>query len=573
MDPALDPSSGQADSAGLHEPSPLALGMNANQLAAIIDSSLDAILCLDAELHITVFNRAAERLFQCPATQALGLEIGYFLPQVLEKIMAVEANEQISLGEVQGRTATGMLLPLEVSVSCQRHSLGLVTTIFAHDLSARKIIESQLLASQKMQAVGTMAGGIAHDFNNILSAILGNAALAKADLDEDNPAQESLAEIDRAARRARNLVRQILTFSRNDEPKRSPLKLMDAVRDAVRLMRVTLPPGMAIKVEGGAHAPMVMADTVQIEQALVNLCTNAIHATLPNDGTITVSVDALELDARQAESLNLKPQRYAVISVQDQGQGMDEATLGRIFEPFFTTKDVSQGTGLGLAVVHGVMRSHQGTVDVQSALGQGSIFALYFPAISQVPLLGIPPEVPRKLRKPAKLRGHVMYVDDDQALVFLIQRALARQGLKVSTYTNPQLAMAALRERPMDFDLLVTDYNMPGTSGVTVLREASAIRPDLPMALASGYVTPEIEREALQAGARALIHKPNDVDEMCESVAQLLGQTLSQEEESSPATSPLASSTAATPKPALSKAQTPPTPDATPQLSPGDWLF
>jgi DNA-binding NtrC family response regulator len=166
-----------------------------------------------------------------------------------------------------------------------------------------------------------------------------------------------------------------------------------------------------------------------------------------------------------------------------------------------------------------------------------------------------------------------MYVDDDQALVFLIQRALARQGLKVSTYTNPQLAMAALRERPMDFDLLVTDYNMPGTSGVTVLREASVIRPDLPMALASGYVTPEIEREALQAGARALIHKPNDVDEMCESVAQLLGQTLSQEEESSPATSPLTSSTAATPKPALSKAQTNSAPETAPQLSPGDWLF
>ena len=504
--------------------------MNEAQLAAIIDSSLDAIICLDDQLRITVFNRAAEKLFQCAAVQAMRHELGRFLPSVLDQIMAVGVNEQVSLGEVQGQTAAGMPLPLEISVSCQRHAQGMVTTVFAHDLSARKIIESQLLESQKMQAMGTMAGGIAHDFNNILSAILGNVSLAKADLSEDAPARESLNEIDRAARRARNLVRQILTFSRNEPPKRIPLKLMDAVRDAVRLLRVTLPPGIAIKVDSGPNAPMVMADTVQVEQALVNLCTNAIHATLPNSGTITVMVDAMTLDARQAESLNLPPQRYAVLSVRDQGQGMDEQTVGRIFEPFFTTKDVDQGTGLGLAVVHGVMRSHQGTVDVQSAPGQGSVFSLYFPAISQVLLDGVAPEAPRPARKPAKLRGHVMYVDDDQALVFLIQRALTRRGLKVSTFTNPQLAMAALREHPMGYDLLVTDYNMPGISGVAVLREASSIRADLPMALASGYVTPEIEQEARQAGARDLIHKPNDVDEMCETVARLLGQSLPQDE-------------------------------------------
>ena len=567
MTPQTDPTVGQVTEADVNQQPP-ALRMNEAQLAAIIDSSLDAIMCLDAQLRITVFNRAAEQLFQCSAAQARQQELGRFLPDVLQHIMAVGVDEQISLGEVQGQTAAGLPLPLEISVSCQRHAQGVVTTVFAHDLSARKIMESQLLESQKMQAVGTMAGGIAHDFNNILSAILGNTSLAKADLDEDHPAQESLKEIDRAARRARNLVRQILTFSRNAPPQRIPLKLTDAVRDAVRLLRVTLPPGIALKVQGGSSAPMVMADTVQVEQALVNLCTNAIHATLPQTGTITISVDAMDLDARQAESLNLPPQRYAVLSVQDQGQGMDEQTLGRIFEPFFTTKEVGQGTGLGLAVVHGVMRAHQGTVDVQSAVGQGSIFSLYFPAISQVTLDGIPNEAPRKPRKTAKLRGHVMYVDDDNALVFLIQRALARRGLKVSTFTNPKLAMAALREHPLDFDLLVTDYNMPGTSGVTVLREASAIRPDLPMALASGYVTPEIEREARQAGARELIHKPNDVDEMCESVAQLLGQTLTQDDDS--ATSPSNTPTNIA-KPAAASSSTASSP--APQLSPGDWLF
>ncbi len=503
-----------------------ALFMSEAHLAAIINSSLDAIVCVDAQQRITVFNPAAARLFQCTADKALNTPLSRFLPALQTKVAGVGPGEQLSLGEVVGQTASGMALPLEINVSCQRHSLGLVTTLFARDLTSRKIMESQLLESHKMQAVGTMAGGIAHDFNNILSAILGNVALAKEDLQDNDLAAVSLDEIERAGRRARNLVRQILTFSRNDEPIRSPLKLMDVVRDAVRLLRVTLPPGISLKVEGGHSMPMVMADAIQVEQALVNLCTNAIHATLPTNGTITILVDSLQLDARQAETLNLPPQRYAVLSVQDAGKGMDEVTLGRIFEPFFTTKDVGQGTGLGLAVVHGVMRSHQGTVDVQSAPGQGSIFSLYFPAISQQTLDGISPEPARaKARKATRLRGHVMYVDDDKALVFLIQRALGRRGLKVSTFSNPQLAMAALREHPMEYDLLVTDYNMPGISGVEVLREASMIRPDLPLALASGYVTPEIEAEALQAGARALIHKPNDVDELCDTVADLLGTT------------------------------------------------
>ena len=209
--------------------------------------------------------------------------------------------------------------------------------------------------------------------------------------------------------------------------------------------------------------------------------------------------------------------------MRDTGTGIDPATLQRLFEPFFTTKQVGQGTGLGLAVVHGVMRTHMGTVDVQSTPGAGSAFTLYFPALDETVETVEPPPV--KTRRPPShddASGHVMYVDDDQALVFLMQRALSRKGLKVSTYTDPQQALAALRDNPDDIDLLVTDYNMPGYSGVDLLRDAAAIRPDLPVALASGYVTPEIEQAAHAAGARALIHKPNDVEEMCETVQRLL---------------------------------------------------
>jgi two-component system, cell cycle sensor histidine kinase and response regulator CckA len=208
--------------------------------------------------------------------------------------------------------------------------------------------------------------------------------------------------------------------------------------------------------------------------------------------------------------------------VQDTGVGIDPETMERIFEPFFTTKPVGQGTGLGLAVVHGIMRTHQGSVGVQSKPGQGSVFTLYFPpakspAVTHQKEIGPPNTVEGKGK-------HVMYVDDDEALVFLVERVLTRKGFKVSSFTDPHLASAALRERAQEFDLLVTDYNMPGFCGIDLLREAREIRPELPVALASGYVTPEIEQQAFIEGAGALIHKPNDVDELCDIVQKLVQQ-------------------------------------------------
>ena len=218
---------------------------------------------------------------------------------------------------------------------------------------------------------------------------------------------------------------------------------------------------------------------------------------------------------------------YVALDVRDSGPGMDAATLSRIFEPFFTTKPVGQGTGLGLPVVHGVMRSHGGGIDVHSRPGEGACFTLYFPVASeaeQARTLPTPaPAAPVLASPPASARQHhVMYVDDDQALVFLVKRLLGRRGYQVSGFTDPHEATAALQADPQRYDLLVTDYNMPGYSGVDLLHAARAIRADLPVALASGYVTTEIEQAALAAGARALIHKPNDVDELCATVDRLL---------------------------------------------------
>nr|WP_232834418.1 PAS domain-containing sensor histidine kinase [Rhodoferax ferrireducens] len=504
------------------------LQLSKNRLASIINSSLDAIICVDQENCITIFNPTAAALFQCTPAEALGSQLERFLPDAPRTLTYAQLTTHAQLGEMTALTAGGRTVTIEASVSFEHHPEGDTTTIFARDLTARKKIEahrnaleSQLRESHKMQAVGTMAGGIAHDFNNIISAILGNVELARQDAGAQSPALVSLNEIDKAGRRARDLVRQILTFSRNESPKRVPIQLADVVAETVNLMKVALPPTVEMLVSIDPDTPPVLADATQVEQALLNLCTNAIHAIGAHRGTVSIELGYyLPTGAGAVERRGGARGPHVRLSVRDTGSGIDADTLQRVFEPFFTTKPVGQGTGLGLAVVHGVMRTHQGTVDVQSTPDTGSVFTLYFPVASDA-VLPVPVETP----KPKTVDGmgkHVMYVDDDEALVFLVDRTLTRRGFEVSTFTDPRLAVAALRAHPLDFDLVVTDYNMPGYSGVELLREARLIRPELPVALASGYVTPEIEQSALAEGARALIHKPNDVDEMCETLQRLL---------------------------------------------------
>ncbi len=504
------------------------LQLNKDRLASIINSSLDAIICIDQEHRITIFNPTAAALFQCTPAQALGSPLARFLPDAVQTLTYAQITTHAQLGEMTALTASGKTIAIEASVSFEHHPDGDTTTIFARDLTARKKIEAhrnalewQLRESHKMQAVGTMAGGIAHDFNNIISAILGNVELARQDAGAHSPALVSLTEIDKAGRRARDLVRQILTFSRNESPKRIPIQLAEVVQETIRLLRVAVPPTVEMLVSIDPSTPPVLADATQVEQALLNLCTNAIQAIGAKRGTVSIELGHnVQAEAGPTERWGGARGPHVRLAVRDTGSGIDADTLQRVFEPFFTTKPVGQGTGLGLAVVHGIMRTHLGTVDVQSTPDTGSVFTLYFPVTNEV-VVPVPVETPKS--KPVRGMGqHVMYVDDDEALVFLVKRALTRKGFEVTTFTDPRLAVEALRARPHDFDLLVTDYNMPGYSGVELLREVRLIRPELPVALASGYVTPEIEQSALAEGARALIHKPNDVDEMCETLQQLL---------------------------------------------------
>jgi PAS domain S-box-containing protein len=504
------------------------LEQSKSRLAAIINSSFDAIVSVDRDQHIIVFNPTASTLFQCPTDQALGRPLTDFLPDAARVLSYADIASQAQLGEMVGNTLRGDTLPLEVSVSFEHHRDGDIITLFVHDLTAHKrmeahraALESQLRESQKMQAIGTMAGGIAHDFNNIISAILGNVKLAQQDVSTGGSPDVSLTEIDKAGRRARDLVRQILTFSRNEPPHQELLQIADIVEEALRLVKVTLPPHITLLATVNRDCPLVLADATQIEQALLNLCTNAIHAMNQQAGTLRVELShSLRSPDEAPERRGGLRGQHVKLTVSDNGHGMSEATLQRVFEPFFTTKSVGQGTGLGLAVVHGIMRAHLGAVNVRSRPEGGSEFTLLFP-VTDAPR---PPtlNLPRVIESAMGAGQRVMYVDDDEALVFLVKRVLTRKGYQVTTFTDPRQALATLRLNAQSCDLLVTDYNMPGYSGVDLLRAVKTLRPDLPVALASGYVTPEIERDALTAGARALIHKPNDVDELCSTVQKLL---------------------------------------------------
>jgi len=392
--------------------------------------------------------------------------------------------------------------------------VGVITDITElKQIHAKQVdLEAQLRESQKMEALGTLAGGVAHDFNNIVAAIIGNAELARQDVGPAHPASESLEEIRKAGNRAKDLVQQILAFGRRQGLARKVISLAPVVDESARLLRTTMLGAVTLSIECCADAPAVLADSTQIQQVLLNLCGNARHAVQDQGRAGAIAV---RLDAQVRNGL-----RFASLKVSDNGCGMDEATRNRIFEPFFTTKPVGKGTGLGLAVVHSILKDHEASIEVSSAPGAGTTFAIYFPAAQASAQIA---SVRAPSATPARGRGrHVLYVDDDEAIVFLMTRLLERQGYRVSGYTDAQQALDAVRANPGEFDLVVTDHNMPGMSGLEVAYALKQIRADLPVAMASGYITDELRLSAPAAGIRELIYKPNTVEDLCVAVARLM---------------------------------------------------
>jgi CheY-like chemotaxis protein len=370
-----------------------------------------------------------------------------------------------------------------------------------------------------MQSLGTLAGGIAHDFNNILTAIGGNTQLAVADLPPDHPALLSLAEIERASDRAAGLVRQILSFSRPQEANRKVVRLHTVVEEALRLLRASLPATIAIRTEFADETPDVAADSTQLHQVVMNLGANAAHAMGDRGGRLEFYLAPLIVEAANAAAFPaLRDGCYAQLTVRDNGCGMDPSTLDRVFEPFFTTKPPGQGTGLGLSMVHGIIKGHSGVITVESEPERGTAFRIYFPAVES-------PATETTIAPSATLRGHgehVLYVDDEETLVLLARRGLPRLGYRITAFTDARAALQHFRGHPADFDVVVTDLSMPGLSGLDLATEILRLRRDLPIILTTGYLRPQDATHAQALGLHDILPKPASHDTLAHALQRAL---------------------------------------------------
>jgi signal transduction histidine kinase/CheY-like chemotaxis protein len=385
-------------------------------------------------------------------------------------------------------------------------------------VAERTRLEESLRQAQKMESLGTLAGGIAHDFNNILTGMFGFLELARYDLPPQHPAQEWLRQVMDSGHRAKELVRQILTFSRNQPGARAPLQLHRIIGEAVNLLRSTLP----AKVDLGARlergCPAVLADANQIHQIVMNLCTNAWHALPERGGRIFITLEPAVVPADLVPAHPQFAGRSAVcLTVSDNGSGIPPEALPRIFEPFFTTKEVGKGTGLGLAVVHGIVGTHEGAITVQSVVGAGTTFRIFLPALataaSPAPA-AIAPSVP------AGQGQHILWIDDDVATNIAVERTLTALGYRVTACRHPAAAVEKFSATPREFALVLTDLSMPEMGGDELITIFRRVAPTLPMLVVTGFVQP-VEREALLAhGVNEVLHKPLTREELAAAIAR-----------------------------------------------------
>ena len=424
-------------------------------------------------------------------------------------------------GEICNRAKAGQLFWVDATIVPYLDEQGMPSQYVAirtdvterkHAEAQRLELEAQLREAQKIQAVGTLASGIAHDFNNIVGAILGYVALARQDLAAGMAAGQHLQRIETAGQRARSLVQRILSFSRPQPTTLDNLVLQASINETVGVLQATLPTVVTLETRLPDEPVHVLADGTQLQQVLLNLCTNAWHALRGSTGRIEIGLEALAHDAA-ARPAELPPGPFAHVWVSDNGCGMDDATRARIFEPFFTTKPVGQGTGLGLAAVHGIVGAHHGAILVDSQPGRGSSFHLYFPRVA--PGTVLPALPPAEATMPAMGgTGHVLYVDDDESMALLADALLSRAGCQVTTFVEAERALEAVRASPDAFDLVVTDFNMPRLSGLDLARELRSIRGGLPVIIGSGHIDEQLRDDAARLGIEALLNKERIVEDL-----------------------------------------------------------
>ena len=373
-----------------------------------------------------------------------------------------------------------------------------------NDITERKLLEAKLRQAQKMESIGSLAGGIAHDFNNILFPIVGMSEMLMEDLPLGSPEHESAIEIYNASIRGSDLVKQILAFSRQSEQKKIPISIQKILREVIKLSRSTIPSNITITTDIQSDCSLVLADPTQVHQIAMNLITNAYHAVEPKNGEITVRLREVEIGLEELSERELLPGRYALLSFSDTGLGIDPAIKEKIFDPYFTTKKQGKGTGLGLAVVYGIVKDHLGDIKVYSELGKGTTFNIYLPIMAQ-------PEKSSSVEmKKVFQTGHerILFVDDEEAIAKLGKQMLERLGYKVTIRVSSLEALEVFKTKPNSFDLVISDMTMPQLTGDQLARELMAIRPDIPIIICTGFSERINQEKAASIGAKGFLMKP-----------------------------------------------------------------
>ncbi|MGA8180228.1 MAG: PAS domain S-box protein [Desulfobacterales bacterium] len=385
------------------------------------------------------------------------------------------------------------------------------------DITHSKHMEEQLRQAQKMEAIGTLTGGIAHDVNNILGIILGNIELALDDVPEWNAARLNLEEIRIASLRAKDVIRQLLSFARKTKLEKKPTNIIPIVKESLKLLRSSIPTSIDIRQNIPEAVDTILADPTQINQVLINLCTNADHA-MPDGGVMTVTLKNIELDEKSAVKFSdLTPGRYVNLTVADTGHGIPQEDIDRIFDPYFTTKEVGRGTGMGLAVVHGIVKGHNGSITVKSELGRGTTFSISFPVVERKPIseIAIDEDLPSG-------KERIFFVDDEESIVKVSCQRLERLGYKVESTTNPLEALDLFRSKANQFDLVISDLTMPKMTGDKLIKEILNIRPDTPIIICTGFSEKMDIKKAKEIGASGYLEKPHEKRDLAKMVRKVL---------------------------------------------------
>jgi len=494
------------------------------ELNRIFDMSLDMIATVDFDGYFRSFN------------QAVSKTLGYTEEEIRSKpfIEFVHPDDRESAIREAEKIARGdSTLFCEKRYQCKDGTFkwlswnvvpATVDKLFycvIRDITERKNAEEQLLQSHKIEAIGTLAGGIAHDFNNILSIIIGNMELAIDDVPEYNPARGNLEEIKTASLRARDVVKQLLSFSRKTIPQQQPINISPIIKDSIKFLRSSIPTNIEIHKSIPDESGIISADPAQIQQVIMNLCTNAAQAMSENGGILEVSLSIVDIDKDVViQNIELNPGQYVKIFVSDTGDGIAKEHLDKIFDPYFTTKEVGKGNGFGLSVVHGIVKNHNGGISVDSQCGKGTTFNVFLPVVKEKPEF----EKENDTTTPTG-NERILFVEDEKSIVEMTSLTLERLGYTVTATTSSPDMLEIFRAQPDNFDLIISDIFMPKLTGDKLAQELHQIRPDIPIIIYTGHSDRIKNEKVKEIGVQAVVMKPIEKSEFAKIIRKVLDKS------------------------------------------------